>query len=46
MTPFGLRMPQELKNWVQEQAEQTERSMNWVIVKLLQQAKEAKGANK
>lgn len=43
-TPFGLRMPQDLKSWVQDQAELKERSMNWVIVKIIERAKKEEEA--
>lgn len=35
----ALRIPSDLKEWVQKRADRAERSMNWVIVKLIEKAK-------
>lgn len=40
----ALRIPSELKEWVQNRAERAERSMNWVIVKLIEKAKQEEEA--
>lgn len=37
-------VPVQIYGWVKQQAQEQERSMNWVINKLLAQAKEAKDA--
>jgi len=39
--PFGLRMPSELKKWLTEQAHRQNRSMNNLIVCLLNDARTA-----
>lgn len=33
--PFGLRMPPEVKAWIESQAEKEERSQNWLLVKII-----------
>jgi hypothetical protein len=37
--PFGLRMPSDLKEWVQKQAEQNRRSLTSEIVVRLEQSR-------
>lgn len=39
MPQINIRMPNELKTWIQKRAERDERSMNWVVVKLIEKAK-------
>jgi len=39
ITPFGLRLPPNLKAWVQVKAKSDDRSLNWVLVKLVEEAK-------
>lgn len=34
-TPLGIRMSDDLREWVKEQAEKEDRSMNYFIVNLL-----------
>jgi predicted HicB family RNase H-like nuclease len=41
IAPFGLRMPKHVKDWVGEKAQEQERSMNWIIVRLLESQMEA-----
>jgi hypothetical protein len=36
-TPFGVRMPDEIKEWLAQRAEENGRSMNAEIVQLLKQ---------
>lgn len=38
--PFGLRMPEDLHEWVKEQAAASGRSMNNFVVHLINTAKE------
>ncbi len=38
MQPFGLRMPASVRDWVNERAVEQERSINWIIVKILEDA--------
>lgn len=40
MQPFGLRMPESVRDWVDKKAAEQERSANWIIVKALEDAKE------
>ena len=40
IAPFGVRMPNDLKAWVQETARREKRSANSQIVHLLEEAKE------
>lgn len=35
-TNFMVRMPESLKAWLQDKAEEHERSMNWMIVRMLE----------
>lgn len=37
---FALRLPPELKAWVEGRAERLDRSMNWVVCRLVEQAKQ------
>lgn len=37
--PFGLRLPPNLREWVQVKAKSDERSQNWFLVKLVEEAK-------
>lgn len=46
IAPFGLRMPAELKQQLQEQAKQNGRSLNAEIVYLLRQIQQAPDINK
>lgn len=39
--PFGLRMPDDLKEWAQKRARQEGRSVNNLIVHLLKEVKAA-----
>lgn len=41
ITPFGLRMPPEIKAWVEAQAKKERMSMNSWILRLIEKAKEA-----
>lgn len=34
-----LRIPEDLKDWVKKKAAKAERSANWTIVKIIEQAK-------
>lgn len=43
--PFGLRLPPELKAWVEEQAQQDRRSVNSWLTLLIERQKEAKHAS-
>ena len=42
INPFGLRMPPDLKKWLEEQAKKNFRSLNAEIVIRLQNSKEGK----
>lgn len=44
-TPFGLRMPEELKQRVQAEAQAEDRSVNSFIVRTLREAMDAKPAS-
>ncbi|CAH1668364.1 hypothetical protein CHELA1G11_12965 [Hyphomicrobiales bacterium] len=35
IAPFGLRMPSDIRAWVERSADQIDRSMNYVIVAIL-----------
>lgn len=39
-TPFGLRMPEEVQNWIKKKAERDDRSQNYVINRILSKAME------
>ncbi|MBY2916176.1 Arc family DNA-binding protein [Rhizobium leguminosarum] len=39
--PFGLRMPPELKTWLDSRAEENGRSLNSEIVQMIKAAKQA-----
>lgn len=41
--PFGLRMPDDLKNWIKATAQAECRSVNNLIVHLLERARAAAG---
>lgn len=41
--PFGLRMPDDLKEWVKETAQKEGRSQNNLVVRLLEGARAAAG---
>lgn len=45
--PFGVRMPSDVKAWVEKKAEETDRSQNYVIVQILKEyaEKEKAGAS-
>jgi hypothetical protein len=38
--PFGVRMPSELKIWVEKKSAEEDRSQNYVIVKIIRQEME------
>lgn len=44
-TPFGLRMPDDLKQRVQAEAQAEDRSVNSFIVRTLREAMDAKAAS-
>lgn len=33
---FMVRLPMELKEWLKDKAEEHERSMNWMVVRMLE----------
>jgi predicted HicB family RNase H-like nuclease len=39
ISPVAVRMPPELKKWIQEKAQEDQRSMNFMVVQLLEKAK-------
>ena len=39
-TPFGLRMPEELQDWIKMKAKREDRSQNYVINQILAKAME------
>ncbi|WP_265500406.1 Arc family DNA-binding protein [Paracoccus beibuensis] len=39
-TPFGLRMPEEVQNWIKMKAKREDRSQNHVINRILAKAME------
>lgn len=39
IAPFGLRMPEGLKDWLKQQAEQNRRSLNSEILARLEESK-------
>lgn len=43
IAPFGLRMPQRIKDWVSENAAKQDRSMNYVILRILEKEMAATG---
>jgi len=43
IAPFGLRIPHRIKDWVLEQAEKQDRSMNYVILRILEREMAATG---
>lgn len=40
----ALRIPPDLKEWVQKRADRAERSMNWTIIKIIESAKKEEEA--
>lgn len=44
--PFGLRMPNEVKRWVEGEAVRSDRSMNYTIVKILEDAMKSAAEDK
>ncbi|WP_082794255.1 Arc family DNA-binding protein [Thauera humireducens] len=44
MASMMLRLPAPLKEWVKSRAEKADRSMNWMVVKLLEQARKEEEA--
>lgn len=42
--PFGLRMPSEVKGWVETKAKELDRSQNYVIVQVLRNCQEKEKA--
>lgn len=43
-TPFGLRMPEEVQDWIKRKAKREDRSQNYVINQILAKAMEAEDA--
>lgn len=43
IAPFGLRIPEDLKDWLKQQAEQNRRSLNSEILARLEESKEQQG---
>ncbi len=43
-TPFGLRLPPDLKMWVKMKAKMEDRSMNNLLINLIRQAMEREDA--
>lgn len=43
--PFGLRMPDDLKDWLTARAKKAKRSMNSELLLLLEEAMQAENAN-
>lgn len=41
--PFGLRMPDDLKEWVRDTAQKEGRSQNNLVVRILESARAAAG---
>ena len=39
--PFGLRMPEEVQNWIKAKAREADRSQNYMINKILHDAMQA-----
>lgn len=35
ISPFGLRMPPEMKAWLERKAAEEDRSQNWLLVKII-----------
>lgn len=44
-TPFGLRMPEEVQDWIKRKAKREDRSQNYVINQILAKAMDADHAN-
>lgn len=38
LPPFGLRMPPSVRDWVEGKAMELDRSKNWVILKVIEEA--------
>lgn len=38
LPPFGLRMPSSIRKWVESKAAEQDRSMNYVITRILEDA--------
>ena len=43
INPFGLRMQPGLRKWLDEKAKQEDRSLNWLVCKILKEAMEKDG---
>lgn len=43
--PVGVRMRPEHKNWLKEKAEEQDRSMNYVVLRIIEEAMERDGKN-
>lgn len=44
LPPFGLRIASDVRAWISEQAEKEDRSMNYVITKIIREKMEATNA--
>lgn len=44
IAPFGVRMPPDIKAWVEAQAKKERMSMNSLILRLIEKAREANDA--
>lgn len=44
IVPYPLRMPPDVRAWVQQQADRKERSVHWVLLKLIEKAKQEEEA--
>lgn len=44
--PFGVRMPSDVKAWIERKAEQMDRSQNYVIVKILKEHADKEAASR
>jgi len=38
---FKVRLPEELKDWLKQQAEKEDRSMNYIAVRIMQKGRES-----
>lgn len=45
VSPFGLRMPSEIRNWVEVRAKNERMSINSFILRLIEKAKETSNAS-
>ncbi|MGH1374509.1 MAG: Arc family DNA-binding protein [Cellvibrionaceae bacterium] len=43
---FNVRVPKELKEWVRQQAEKEDRSMNYIAVRIMQKGREIEEGKK